>query len=139
MKVFYRDDGIEIRREGVRISDFLQNNPQFDFLKVYHLEERITIEEDKIFISNEVIPDFSPKQLEMLKLPPRYPHLFKCKASGAILQDNYKITPIFEIKSVKPLGDYKQLKGTFISFHDKTKYTLPHEIYDSTAANRKNK
>ena len=130
MKRFYRDDGVEISREDVQVSDFLQKNPKYDFLKIYHLEEKITIEEDKIFISNEVIPDFSPAQLTKLKLPPRYPHLFRCKASGAILQDDYKITPIFKTKSGRPLGDYKQLKGTFISFRDK-KYTLPHEIYEA--------
>ena len=130
MKLFYRDDGVEmISKDGVMVNDFFQKNPQYDFLRIYHLEEKITLEEDKIFIGNEVISDFSPKQLEMLKLPPRYPHLFKCQASGAILQDDYKITPIFETTPGKPMDNYKQLKGTFISFHDKQKYTLPHEIY----------
>ena len=129
MKLFYRDNGVEISGAGIQVVDFLQKKPQFDFLKVYHLEEKIAIEEDKIFISNEVISDFSDEQLTKLKLPQHYPHLFKCKSSGAILQNNYKITPIFKTKSGRPLGRFVR-KGTFIKLHDK-KYTLPHEIYEA--------
>ena len=124
MKLFYQDSGVEI--SGTGLQGFLQN-PKFDFLNGYHLEEKITIEENRIFISNEVIPDFSPEQLTKLKLPQRYPHLFKCKSSGAILQDDYKITPIFKAKSGRFLGNFVR-KGTFIKIHNK-KYTLPHEIY----------
>lgn len=47
MKLFYQDNGVEISGEGMQVADFLQRNPQFDFLKGYHLEEKITIEEDR--------------------------------------------------------------------------------------------
>ena len=128
MKLFYQENGVEISSDtGVEVADFLQRNPQFDFLNGYHLEEKILFEKDRIFISNEVISDFSPDQLTKLKLPQRYPHIFKCKSSGAILQDDYKITPIFKTKSGRPLGSFV-CKGLFIKLHDK-KYTLTHEIY----------
>ena len=130
MKLFYQDNGVVISGAGVRIADFLQKNPRYDFLKIYHLEEKITTEEDKIFISNETISDLSSAQLTKLKLPPRYPYLFNCKAVGAILQNDYKITPVFKTKSGRTLGNYRQIKGIFISFSNK-KYTLPHEIYEA--------
>ena len=110
----------------------LPSDSNLDFLSVLREEGKVVIKDGKIcFLDPEVVAGFSSAQLQALRLPPAYHHIFSCRSQGAILAKNYRVLAIFKKTDRLPFGKHQfDAERAQVIVADET-YTTPCHIYKS--------